>query len=391
MPLVTIVTPSYNQGNFIERTIQSVLDQDYKNIEYIVIDGGSTDNTIDILTKYGNRIKWISEPDNGQADAINKGFKLANGEIIAWLNSDDLYYTYTVREAVKYFEINDTMMVYGDGYEIDEYDNIKNKFYATQNYDLWKLIYVWDYILQPTVFIKKEVLNEVGYLDTSLNWCMDWDLWIRIGKKHHIEYINLILAKSRVYSSTKTSTGGLERFKEIVKVMRQHGELKYPPGYFVYGVDTLDNIIKEKIGYFYFIFNLFNKIARHICSILSYRAQGVYNDAWLLKHSKFIVLARNNTKPLFLKVNGLAFFLVKIRIKINGVYFDRIDVGSIGEFTYKGKIDSYYKDNNNYIIEFMSNREKKLSIINKKDLRKASFLLRKIEILREELENEFYF
>ena len=119
-PLVSIVTPSYNHGRYIEETIQSVLNQDYPNLEYLVIDGGSSDNTVEILKKYEGRLTWISEKDRGQADAINKGFRMANGEILAWLNSDDTYLPGAVQHSVRYLEAHsEVAMLYGEGYHID--------------------------------------------------------------------------------------------------------------------------------------------------------------------------------------------------------------------------------------------------------------------------------
>ncbi|MBN1277358.1 MAG: glycosyltransferase, partial [Deltaproteobacteria bacterium] len=184
MPVVTVVTPSYNQGKFIEQTIKSVLTQDYPDVEYIVIDGGSTDNTLEVLKKYSGRLDWISEPDEGQTNAINKGFKKAKGDILCWLNSDDTYEPGAIRRAVEFFIDNpDVMMVYGEGNEIDENGALIQRFPATREFDLWALVYIWDYILQPTTFFRKSVFDEIGMLNEDYYWCMDWDLWIRIGSR----------------------------------------------------------------------------------------------------------------------------------------------------------------------------------------------------------------
>ncbi|MBI1912011.1 MAG: glycosyltransferase [Deltaproteobacteria bacterium] len=247
-PLVTIITPSFNQGRFIEETILSVLNQDYSNIEYLVIDGGSKDNTLEILKKYEGRLKWISEPDKGQADAINKGFRIAKGEIVAWMNSDDTYLPFAVSRAVECFNANpELMMVYGDGYEIDEQSKVIRQFSATQEFDLKKLVETWDYILQPTVFMKKKALDEVGLLDMNLSWCLDWDLWIRIGQKFKIGYLPDLLAASRLYGQTKTSTGGRKRYREIKALLHKYGEKKFPPGYFLYGFDCILSVLKSKM------------------------------------------------------------------------------------------------------------------------------------------------
>ncbi len=165
-PLVSIVTPSYNHGLYIEATIQSVLQQDYPNLEYIVIDGGSQDDTVEILKRYGDRLCWISEPDHGQADAINKGFRMARGEILAWLNSDDTYLPGAVRQAVEYFQKHpDTSMVYGEGQHVDAAGHIIEP-YTTEPFDYQRLSERC-FICQPTVFFRAHVFRDIGPLDTN--------------------------------------------------------------------------------------------------------------------------------------------------------------------------------------------------------------------------------
>ena len=234
-PLVSIITPSYNQGRFIRQTIESVLNQSYPNIEYIIIDGGSTDDTLGILNEYSDRIKFISEKDLGQSNAINKGFQLARGEIIAWLNSDDIYEIDAVQTAVNAFDIHcKAGMIYGEGYIIDIDGTRIKRFENTIEFDLWMLLYVWDFILQPTVFFKKTVLESVGFLDETLNWIMDWDLWIRIALKYDVVYCNKFIACSREYNSTKTSTGAWKRVREIRSLYKKYTGTWKTPGYKVF-------------------------------------------------------------------------------------------------------------------------------------------------------------
>jgi glycosyltransferase involved in cell wall biosynthesis len=238
-----------NQGRFIEETIQSVLSQNYPNLEYIVIDGGSTDSTIDVLRKYEKRLHWISEKDKGQSEAINKGIRISRGEILAWLNSDDTYLPGAISKAVDYLEMNlDVMMVYGEGYLIDEKGGLKGRFHATQPFELSALINVRDFILQQTVFLRRRVVQEVGMLDEELHFGMDWDYWIRIGKKFKVSYIPEYLANLREYPEAKSLRGGLERFRELVTIMRKHGQHRYPPAYIFYGWDPLQKEILAKLG-----------------------------------------------------------------------------------------------------------------------------------------------
>jgi glycosyltransferase involved in cell wall biosynthesis len=276
-PIISVVTPSFNQGRFIDETIRSVISQEGDfHLEYLILDGGSTDDTLEVIKKYDRLIKegnwpvrcrgieyrWVSEKDKGQADAVNKGFKIARGEIVAWLNSDDTYLPGALEKARSYFVQHPAvMMTYGEGYLIDEKGKVVERFSATQPFNLWGLIYVADYILQPTVFIRKEALKETGLLDLGLNWCLDWDLWIRIGKKFRVEYIPDFFANARMYQGTKSSLGGLKRFDELVRIMRKHGKRKFPPGYFIYGHGALlqavgmkprfyNPVLKKTIHYF---------------------------------------------------------------------------------------------------------------------------------------------
>lgn len=234
-PLVSIITPSYNQGKFIRSTIESVLSQDYPNIEYIVVDGGSTDETLSILKEYEGRLTFISEKDSGQSNAINKGFRMARGEIVAWLNSDDVYEPGCVSCAVRLMQQTPkAAMIYGEGYIIDAEGKKIRPFEWTQKFDLWALIHIQDYIMQPATFFRARQLEEVGYLDESLNWCMDWDLWIRLALKYDILYTECFLACSREYGETKTSTGGYPRLKEILELMRKYTGEQFPYGYEIY-------------------------------------------------------------------------------------------------------------------------------------------------------------
>ncbi|MFQ5823492.1 MAG: glycosyltransferase family 2 protein [bacterium] len=220
-PLVSIITPSYNQGCFIEQTIKSVLSQNYKNIEYIVIDGGSTDTTLDILNKYNGQFTWISEPDRGQADAINKGLKMAKGELLAWLNSDDTYLPGAIKKVVRFMQKHpEYKMVYGEGYYISKNSKIINR-YPTEPFDYWRLSQTC-YICQPTVFFTRDVFENIGYLDVNLKACLDYDYWIRIGSQFKVAKIDEYLAAFRIHSNNKTITLKKLIYREIFSIVKKY-------------------------------------------------------------------------------------------------------------------------------------------------------------------------
>jgi glycosyltransferase involved in cell wall biosynthesis len=223
-PLVSIITPSFNQSRFLEETIQSVVSQDYDNIEYIIIDGGSTDGSIDIIQQYADRIDWwVSEPDQGQTDAINKGFSCANGEILAWLNSDDTYLPGAVSEAVTYLiDHPDTGMVYGDANLIDEDGRILGKFPARQT-DYRRLRRGYVHIPQQASFFRMDLWKKVGPLDPSFYFAMDYDLWVRFANLTRIDYYSRLWANFRLHGDAKSVSEDDRCWPEMLRVHRREG------------------------------------------------------------------------------------------------------------------------------------------------------------------------
>jgi glycosyltransferase involved in cell wall biosynthesis len=204
VPLVSIVTPSYNSARFIERTIQSVLTQGYPNIEHIVVDGASTDGTVDILRRYPH-LRWVSEPDKGQSDALNKGFQMARGEIIGWLNADDTYNAGAIREAVAHLCARPaTAMVYSHCDIIDEHDQVTGRCVALP-FDFAREL-VDHRLPQQGAFMRAETLKDVSYLDPELHYIMDWDLFLRIGHKHRVDMVDATWANFRICKGTKTTS-----------------------------------------------------------------------------------------------------------------------------------------------------------------------------------------
>jgi len=205
LPLVSIITPSYNHGHFLQQTIRSVLSQDYPNLEYIVVDGGSTDSTLDVIHQYSSRIAWwVSERDHGQADAINKGFTHAHGEIIAWLNSDDLFFrSDAISHAVQALQAQPELgMVYGDGLLVDERLQLLD-WHTYPQYTLTDLL-AFKIILQPAVFMRQAALHDAGYLPMQYDLILDHALWVLIAAKYPILHMQEFWAVERTHASAKT-------------------------------------------------------------------------------------------------------------------------------------------------------------------------------------------
>ncbi len=227
-PKISVITPSYNQGRFIERTIRSVLDQNYPNLEYIVMDGGSQDGTLDILKKYEERLTWVSEKDKGQADAINKGIIRSSGDIIAYLNSDDLYEPGALHRVAEHFRTHpETMWLTGKCRIIDEKDReIRRPITAYKNFLLrhysYPLLLVTNPVSQPATFWRRKLIDEIGLFDRNEHYVMDYDYWLRIGKMYPLLAVDDALAEFRVYTSSKTSSAFLKSFRQELEAAKRH-------------------------------------------------------------------------------------------------------------------------------------------------------------------------
>lgn len=214
----SIITPSYNQGTFLAKTIESVISQKGNfSIDYVIVDGGSSDDSVSIIEHYdeqlrrgewpvtcsGIALRWVSEQDGGQTDALIKGFNMATGEIFAWLNSDDTYLPGALQSAADFFHgFPDTGLMYGDAHYIDATGDIINS-YQTEAFDLLKLSSA-NIICQPAAFFRRDAFESVGGLDKSLDFAMDFDLWIRIGRHFPCRHVPHPLATYRLHETSKT-------------------------------------------------------------------------------------------------------------------------------------------------------------------------------------------
>ena len=219
MTLVSIITPSYNQAEYLDSTLQSVLSQDYPAIEYFVIDGGSRDGSLDIIQKHSSRLAgWVSEADAGQAAAINKGFSKASGEIVAWLNSDDLYLPGAVSEAVYALQEQPQLgMVYGDALTIDAVGQPLSAL-KFSNYRLLDLM-GFRIICQPAVFMRRSALEKSGYLDDTYQFLLDHHLWLRIARLSPIQHVPSMWAAARQHPGAKNVAQAAGFGAEVFRIL----------------------------------------------------------------------------------------------------------------------------------------------------------------------------
>lgn len=226
-PLVSIIIPTLNQGQYIRQTIKSILDQSYQNCECLVIDGGSTDETIRILNSFGRKIKYISERDSGQSDAINKGLKMATGDIVGYLNSDDFLNNNAIMSVVNAFQSNDALWVTGDYSIVNENGTsiqsaivlYKNLFRLVSSRFLIKIV---NYLIQPGTFWKRELHHQIGYFDTSLHYAMDYDFWLRAFQIKSPVILRKKLSSFRVHEKSKGGSQFEKQFNEEMLVLKRY-------------------------------------------------------------------------------------------------------------------------------------------------------------------------
>ena len=221
LPLVSIVTPSYNMREYLRDALESILSQDYPRIECVVVDGGSTDGTPELLKSYNGRVRWVSQPDDGAADAINRGFAMCRGDVFAWLNADDWYFPGAIARAVQLLgKKPEVDVLYGRANWVDDTGRVVAA-YPTRPFDPDWLRHEC-FICQPAAFLRARAFRDVGGLDTSLSCSFDYDLWIRLADSHGFAFTEEYFASSRMHASNKTLGRRQQVFEETIAVLARH-------------------------------------------------------------------------------------------------------------------------------------------------------------------------
>ena len=242
---ISVVTPSLNQARFIERTVRSVLDQPYTELEYVICDGGSSDGTQQIIQPYVRQLRLICEPDAGQADAVNKGIAATSGEIIGWLNSDDIYRTGAlVTVSAAFARDSDLDVIYGDAHLIDADDRVLGRYYT----ESWRRERLLErcFLCQPAVFFRRRVVDRFGLLDAELQYSMDYEYWLRLAHGGaRFAYLPYTLAASRLHADTKTARQAVAFNEEIVQALKRYSD-KIPDGWLLTYTHAL---LQQRPGY----------------------------------------------------------------------------------------------------------------------------------------------
>lgn len=221
MPRFAVIVPSFQQAKFLDRTLESILAQEVEGLEVFVADGGSSDGTLEILQRFDDRVRWVSEPDRGQAHAVNKGIAATTAPLIGWLNSDDVYYPGALRTALTAFESQpEADVAYGNAVHIDEHDEVIEP-YPTEEFDAARLLEVC-FLCQPATFFRRTVVERFGGLDESLHYSMDYEYWIRLSQAGaRFEKVDELLAGSRMYPDNKTLGARVPVHAEINDMLRR--------------------------------------------------------------------------------------------------------------------------------------------------------------------------
>jgi glycosyltransferase involved in cell wall biosynthesis len=309
-PRISIVTPSLNQGQFIEETIRSVLLQGYPNLEYIIIDGGSTDGAIEIIKKYEKWLTyWVSEPDRGQSQAINKGFRISTGKIVAWLNSDDYYEKAIMVHVASHLQDGcSTDFIYGDGNDVDENGKIMRRIEPRQ-FNLIHALFC-NPIPQHSCFWRSIVLTEMGYLKENYHYSMDHEFWIRCGVKKKFCYIPILFANYRHHPTSKKNTKRLSFLLERLNMVNDFFlKPPFPPDHIMVHKNKVLQHWNERLAIEYFDANLMKEACNHFKKAIYWAPYRIQNLTLLfyiidtIFGSRFGTFIQTISKSIRIKIN----------------------------------------------------------------------------------------
>lgn len=336
---LSVVMPSYNHAHFIRESIESVLSQEYPHIQLLVMDGGSTDGTVDILKSYGAKLQFVSAKDRGQSDAINKGFSRVDGDIVCWLNSDDLFTPHAVNVVMNIFaEHPDVDYVYGNGWTIDEQGTMLGDS-GVLPFNLWKLIHQRNFLQQPSVFFRKSLLDRVGMIDETLHYVMDWELWIRFSA-YKGYFTKEFLSCNRTYNENKTQSGHFRRWREIFSVVRRYTDAACPPILPIYFLEVCIQFLASKRVPHRILTPMLNLLVKLMLSEMS----GWYSDGRVRNRFRISVGNPERKKYFTIRMRPLSAISPK-RIGASPVifswrssdgnkgYFSLIENGQVQEFS----------------------------------------------------------
>lgn len=253
-PRISVITPSYNQGQFLDACIRSVLDQAYPNLEFVIFDGGSTDGSVEIIKRYADHLTfWVSEPDEGQSSAINKGVAKTTGPLLTWLNSDDFLLPGSLATMAHAYQADpNASFFFGDGWRVNAAGDRTSDFFphGRVSFSWESFAYGLNYLLQPSTFINRKYVVDEPLLDVALNWGMDTDLWLRLGTRAAPRAVRSFIAASREYGDTKTASGSFQRVEELRQIAFRHTHVAMTPGVVCYFLDTLRRFTDEQPAVF---------------------------------------------------------------------------------------------------------------------------------------------
>ena len=353
-PRIGIVTPTYNMAEFLEETIESVLSQNYPNLDYVVMDGGSKDGTVDILRKYDGKLRWCSERDGGQGDAINKGWHALSGDIFAYINADDTYLPDALPKVAQHFKRNPGVgMIYGEAYHVDVTGKIIDR-YPTQPFDL-ETLNNQCYVCQPAAFLLREAYANAGMIDVNMHYALDYDLWIRVAKRYGVRKVDEYYATSRMHMDNKTLSSRRKVYQEIIStVRREYGYVPYEwiNGYACYLLDKKDQYFdRSKPSLRSYALSLALGAYHNPHNLKRYWAEwrrmtgfggqftARWEDGWISRRYESDLLVDANSASLRIAGKHIApIDNLQLRIQLDGRTLDEKKVAHPGPFTFEVEI-----------------------------------------------------